>query len=130
MENAASTLGLEQITLKLQSHLQPATYGAVGGLLGVPYRSLMTGRPKNHQNSWIVSKETRLPSGYQPDEIDPVLIETLKHTAVIDTPEDFEAWLVKADEIEEAERKWDEQIERDAAAGRLDKLMNEALEDH
>lgn len=128
MENA--TLGIDEITLKFQTHLQPATYGAVGGLLGVPHRSLMTGRPRNHQNSWIVSKETHLPTGYEPDEIDPVLLDVLKDTPVIETPEELETWLAEMEIVEERERQWDEQIERDAAAGRLDHLVEKALEDH
>ena len=35
------------------------------------------------------------------------------------------AWLA-----EYAERRWDEQIERDERAGRLDALIDRALEDH
>lgn len=35
------------------------------------------------------------------------------------------AWLA-----EFAERRWDEQIERDANAGRLDALIDKALEEH
>lgn len=130
MKNEASTLGLDEIALKLQSHLQPATYGAVGGLLGIPHRSLMTGRPRNHQNSWIVSKETHQPTDYERHEIDPVLHDVLKDTPVIETPEELETWLKRVDEIDEAHRKWDEQIKRDAAAGCLDHLAKQALEDH
>ena len=37
----------------------------------------------------------------------------------------FRAWFADYDMTE-----WDRQIERDSAAGRLDKLMDEALEDY
>lgn len=50
-----------------------ATYGAVGGLIGHPPMFLMQGRPKNHRNSWIVSAETELPTGYAPSDCDPYL---------------------------------------------------------
>ncbi len=116
---------LDQIIEKLEVHKQPATYGAVGGVVGVHHKVVMSGRPRNHRNSWVINKQTRLPSDYEPDEIHPALSRAVQEKRVIETPEDLDDWLT-----EQAEQEWDEQIERDVKAGRLDALMDQALEEH
>ncbi len=116
---------LDQIVEKLEIHEQPATYGAVGGVVGVHYKVVMSGRPRNHRNSWVINKRTRVPTNYEPQEIHPALSRAVQVKRIIETPEDLDDWLA-----EHAEREWDEQIERDERAGRLDALIDRALEEH
>lgn len=116
---------LDQIVEKLEQGKQPATYGAVGGVVGVHHKVVMAGRPRDHKNSWVINKKTRIPTNYEPDEIDPSLPKAILEKPVLETPEDLDEWLA-----EQAEREWDEQIERDAHSGRLDALINRALEEH
>jgi hypothetical protein len=116
---------LDEIVEKLESHEQPATYGAVGGVVGVHHKVVMSGRPRNHRNSWVINKTTRVPTNYEPHEIHPALSRAIQEKLVIETPEDLDEWL-----SEQAEREWDEQIERDEHSGRLDALINGALEEY
>ena len=53
---------LDQIVETLERNEQPATYGAVGGIVCVHYKVVMSGRPRNHRNSWVVNKKTRVPT--------------------------------------------------------------------
>src|SRR5690606_25922562 len=71
----ASRWSLDDILDALANHHQRATYGAVGHLLHRPPFYLMQGRPRDRRHSWIVSKETGLPSGYAEAEMDPALRE-------------------------------------------------------
>lgn len=81
---------LNDIVTALSRHSQRATYGAVGGLVRLPPRSVMSGQPKTMENSWIVSKKNKRPTGYLPDEMHPSLEA---HAAVISSPQDLAAWL-------------------------------------
>jgi hypothetical protein len=63
---------LKDVVSLLCEHSQRATYGAVGGLVGLPARSVMFGQPKTPTNSFVVSKKkaatqlaTRSPSATQ-----------------------------------------------------------------
>ena len=116
---------LDQIVTILERHKQPATYGAVGGVVGMHHKFVMKGRERNHRNSWVINKQTRVPSGYKPSEVDPSLPGAIREKPVIETPEDLDAWLA-----DQADREWDEQIEHDERSGRLDHLINRALEEH
>lgn len=118
----ASMPDLDQILELLERYQQPATYGAVGGVVGVHHKVVMSGRPRNPRNSWVIHKKTRVPTGYVPHEIHPALAEAVRAKGVIETPEDLDEWL--------AEQDWDETIERDEHAGRLDFLIDQALEQH
>jgi hypothetical protein len=51
-------------------------------------------------------------------------------TAAIEQPSADDVARVQAWLAEFAERLWDEQIERDERAGRLDALIDKALEEH
>ena len=55
---------LKHVLDLLNQHHQRATYGAVAGLLGKAPRSLMQGLPRDWRHSWIVNKESGLPSEY------------------------------------------------------------------
>ncbi len=64
-----------------------ATYTAVGGLLGLPARSVGKYLGKRRvQASWVVSKKTEMPAGYKPPEIHPAL---KRNPEVIDTAEEL-----------------------------------------
>ena len=62
---------LDEIVDQLDHHGQRATYGAVARLLGHSPRSLLKGRDRGRRFSWIVNRETGLPTGYSDDQIDP-----------------------------------------------------------
>lgn len=81
---------LQSIVALLSKHSQRATYGAVGGLVGLPARSVMSGQPKNKENSWVVSAKTKKPTGYLPGEMHPDLEA---NSTVISAPSDLAAWL-------------------------------------
>ena len=81
---------LEQVLALLDKHAQRATYGAVGGLVQLPAQSVMYGLPKTPRNSWVVSKATKMPSGYSFAQ------QHVRLTAspdVIETAEALNLWL-------------------------------------
>ncbi len=84
---------LDNLLERLERHRQPATYGAVAGVVGSHPRSVMSGRTRNERNSWVVSKETLQPSGYQPHEMHPDLQAAVAAVGVLSTPEALRAWL-------------------------------------
>jgi hypothetical protein len=83
-------LSLDQIIDLLDQHAQRATYGAVARLVGHSPRSLLKGRDRGRKYSWIVNRETGLPTGYSPEQIDPRLPES---GPVIANDADLQAWL-------------------------------------
>jgi hypothetical protein len=66
-------MSLEEIVDVLDRHGKRATYGAVARLLGHSPRSLLRGRERGRRFSWIVNRETGLPTGYPDEQIDPRL---------------------------------------------------------
>lgn len=83
---------LEDTVARLHRHGQAATYGAVAGVVRGYHRTMMQGRAHNHLNSWVVNKNSRVPTGYDPDEIDPRLPRSIAERGVIETPEDLDVW--------------------------------------
>ncbi len=81
---------LSKIVASLSMHSQRATYGAVGGLVGLPARSVMAGQPKSKENSWVVAAKTGKPTGYLPAETDSQLNS---RALVISTAEELASWL-------------------------------------
>ena len=81
---------VDEVVEVLARHSQRATYGAVGGLVGLPARSVMSGKPRTQTNSWVVSKATGRPTGYLANETHPALEQNRE---VISTPEALAAWL-------------------------------------
>lgn len=63
-------MSLEDIVRKLNNHKQRATYGAIAGILNVPARSLMDGRPRTPIYSWVVAASDGRPTGYSEEQID------------------------------------------------------------
>jgi hypothetical protein len=78
---------------RLQRHKQAATYGALAGLVGGIAQGAMAGLPRNHRNSWIVSKAKHLPTGYAKEEMDTNLIDSIRKPGVIETSKKLKQWL-------------------------------------
>jgi hypothetical protein len=66
-------LSLDEIVEVLDQRGQRATDGAVAKLLDQSPRSLLKGRDRGRRYSWIVNRETGLPTGYAEDQMDPRL---------------------------------------------------------
>ncbi len=81
---------LDDVLNQLSRYRQRATYGAVGELVGQPPMFLMNGRPRDAHNSWVVSKETRLPSKYEKYQMHPDLES---RPMVLETREELAHWL-------------------------------------
>lgn len=81
---------IDEVLDALDQFHQRATYGALGGVVGRPAQSVMTGRPRNHFNSWVVRRDTGLPTGYTPAQMHPQL---LARAHVINTPRALSLWL-------------------------------------
>jgi hypothetical protein len=81
---------IDNILDALNAQRQRATYGAVAAVLNQSPRDLMRGRERGPRCSWVVSKETGMPTGYKPDQIHP----DLEHRAeILSTRADLERWL-------------------------------------
>jgi hypothetical protein len=70
------SLSLDQIVDLLDQHGQRATYGAVARIVGHSPRSLLKGRERARRYSWIVNRESGLPTGYPDELIDPRVRES------------------------------------------------------
>ena len=69
---------------------QRATYGAVANLVGKSPRSLMQGLPRDWRHSWVVNKETGMPSEYPSGKIHPAIAE---RPEILESETELEAWL-------------------------------------
>jgi hypothetical protein len=81
---------LDEILDVLERTHQRATYGAVAALLGRPPRTLMQGRERDARHSWVVSRATGEPTGYEPDLVHSALKE---HDQILGTKEELTRWL-------------------------------------
>ena len=81
---------LEEIVELLDRNAQRATYGAVARLTGNAPRSLLKGRDRGRNYSWIVNRQTGKPTGYKADQVDPRLADS---QAVIDDADELQRWL-------------------------------------
>ena len=81
---------LEEIVELLDRNAQRATYGAVAKLTDNAPRSLLKGRDRGRNYSWIVNRQTGKPTGYKADQIDPRLSGS---QAVIDDADELQRWL-------------------------------------
>jgi hypothetical protein len=80
----------DEILDLLQRHRQRATYGAIGAVLDRPPYYLMGGRPRDHRHSWVVSKESGLPTGYGREHMHP---ELEARDEILSTGDRLERWL-------------------------------------
>ena len=92
MTEATAVAGwtLDGILDQLDRYHQRATYGAVAALVDSSPRSLMTGRERDPRSSWIVSRQTKQPTGYAGEQLHPALSE---RETVLETPESLRVWL-------------------------------------
>ena len=88
-----ATEKLDQILDALNAHRQRATYGAVAAVIGAAPRTLMSGRDRDQRHSWVVSRKTGQPTGYEGDQIHP---ELLAAPHIIDSRDALEQWLSTA----------------------------------
>ena len=84
---------LDQILDALNAQRQRATYGAVAAVIGAAPRTLMSGRDRDQRHSWVVSRKTGQPSGYESDQLHPDLL-AVAH--VIESRDELQAWLTAA----------------------------------
>ena len=89
-EQATVSHSIDSIVDELERFHQRATYGAVASLLKRAPRNLMQGRSRSVRDSWIVSGNTGLPTGYEPGQMDP---EIKSREAVIRSANDLSVWL-------------------------------------
>lgn len=87
---------LDEIINLLDHHGQRATYGAVAQLLGESPRSLLKGREREPRASWIVNRQTGLPTGYQNDQLDPRLTDS---APVLESADELRTWLTSVSAI-------------------------------
>lgn len=83
---------IDSIVDQLDRFRQRATYGAVAAILNRAPRNLMAGRSRGQKDSWIVSQKTGLPTGYEPDQVDPGLAS---RDAILASKEELAQWLEK-----------------------------------
>jgi len=81
---------LDSIIEQLDRFHQRATYGAVAAVVDTSPRSLMAGRERNPRSSWVVSRQTGVPTGYAEDQIHPFLME---RETVLSNPEALRHWM-------------------------------------
>jgi hypothetical protein len=87
---AVAGFTLDSILDQLNEFHQRATYGAVAGVVNSSPRSLMTGRDRDQRSSWIVSRESGLPSGYTDEQRHPSLTD---RDRILASPDELRAWL-------------------------------------
>jgi hypothetical protein len=84
---------LTNIIARLHNAGRATTYSALAEVVGGSAQSLMDGRPRNHLNSWVVSKTNYLPTGYALDQIDGRLLASLQANGVLEESADLQTWL-------------------------------------
>ena len=93
MATNTEALTLDSVLDQLDRLHQRATYGAVAKFLDRAPRNLMTGREREPRSSWIVSRETGKPTGYQEEQVHPALTE---NEMILQTAEELAAWMETA----------------------------------
>ena len=86
----ATAFTLDQVLDALDANHQRATYGAVAALLGKSPRTLMQGRERDTRHSWVVSRQTGQPTGYDAALLHP---ELRKREEILLTKEELSLWL-------------------------------------
>ena len=81
---------MEQIIDALDQGRQRATYSAVAAAVGSSPRTLMAGRDRDPRHSWVVRRQTGLPTGYDDELLHPDLLRT---DHVIESRDELEKWL-------------------------------------
>jgi hypothetical protein len=87
---ATAQHSLDSILDQLNHFHQRATYGAVAAVVNSSPRSLMVGRDRNPESSWIVSRQSGPPTGYADEQKHDALTERER---ILGSPEDLRNWL-------------------------------------
>ena len=85
-----ASYSIDSIVDQLDHFRQRATYGAVAGVLKLSPRNLMSGRSRNQRDSWIVSRNDGMPTGYEPDQMHP---EIKSREQILTSAEELGNWL-------------------------------------
>ncbi len=85
-----ATHSIDSIIDQLDRFRQRATYGAVAAVLNRAPRNLMSGRARSQRESWIVSRNDGMPTGYQPEQVHP---EIKSRDQILKTAEELATWL-------------------------------------
>lgn len=81
---------LDSILDQLNQFHQRATYGAVAAVVNSSPRSLMVGRDRSPESSWVVSRQTGQPTGYADEQKHGALTERER---ILGSPEELRHWL-------------------------------------
>lgn len=92
-----SDFTMDQILDALDRSHQRATYGAVAAVLDRAPRTLMQGRDRDQRHSWVVSRRNGEPTGYEPAQLHPALLE---RPLVLDNKEELARWLQSAPTVQ------------------------------
>ena len=95
METIVTAVAIQQHSLdsildQLNQFHQRATYGAVAAVVNSSPRSLMVGRDRNPESSWVVSRQTGQPTGYAHEQKHGALTERER---ILGSPEELRHWL-------------------------------------
>jgi hypothetical protein len=81
---------IDSIIDQLDRFRQRATYGAVAAVLNRAPRNLMSGRARSQRESWIVSRNDGMPTGYQPEQVHP---EIKSRDQILKSADELATWL-------------------------------------
>ena len=81
---------LDSILDQLNQFHQRATYGAVAGVVNTSPRTLMVGRDRTPESSWVVSRQNGEPTGYAEEQKHGSLTE---RTRILRSPDELRTWL-------------------------------------
>jgi hypothetical protein len=87
------TINLDQVLDLLNKHHQRATYGAVAAVVGGHAQSVLQGRDRDWRHSWVVNRESGLPTKYPKGMIHPSIEH---HERILSTGEELRAWLERS----------------------------------
>lgn len=85
-----ATYSIDSIIDQLDRFRQRATYGAVAAVLNRAPRNLMSGRARSQRESWIVSRNDGMPTGYQPEQVHP---DIKSRQQILKSAEELATWL-------------------------------------
>lgn len=85
-----ATQSIDSIIDQLDRFRQRATYGAVAAVLNRAPRNLMSGRARSQRESWIVSRNDGMPTGYQPEQLHP---DIKSRQQILKSAEELATWL-------------------------------------
>lgn len=89
-DQATASYTIDSIVDQLDRFHQRATYGAVASVVNRSPRNLMDKRSRGPRDSWVVSRQSGMPTGYEPEQMHP---EIQARETILSTREALESWL-------------------------------------